>query len=280
MYIAEIRGKIPREFEHKEDILTSNVFSFLKYSSRKTFLGPFLELLGVPATEKELQKAEFIFWPTYEDGTEPDVVILAGDHYILIEAKYTSGFGQETENTAHQLEREFIHGSHEAKALGKKFKIFALTNDVFVDEGKYPGIPKNIRKEITFINWQSITYMIEEILNSNLSLPQRERLMSNDLYDLLIKKGLRNYKGIDVFKDFGSTETFSEEIFYSHQTSKYFGEFSGFINRLGNEEWIEKPFDLIFLESGTGLFFGYEKRLGNEVQINLPNKNIFLERES
>lgn len=72
MYIAEIRGKIPSEFEHKEDVLTSNVFSFFKYASRAIFLGPFLEMLGITATEKDLEDAEFIFWPTYEDGTEPD----------------------------------------------------------------------------------------------------------------------------------------------------------------------------------------------------------------
>ena len=49
MYIAEIKGKIPSEFEHREDVLTSDVFSFYKYSDRVIFLGPFLEMLGVSA---------------------------------------------------------------------------------------------------------------------------------------------------------------------------------------------------------------------------------------
>jgi hypothetical protein len=38
MYIAELKGKLSLTDERKEDILTSNVFSFFKYSTRKVFL--------------------------------------------------------------------------------------------------------------------------------------------------------------------------------------------------------------------------------------------------
>jgi len=38
MYLAEICGKLSSKVEGIEDILTSNVFSFFKYSKRTIFL--------------------------------------------------------------------------------------------------------------------------------------------------------------------------------------------------------------------------------------------------
>ena len=38
MYLAEIHGKLSMENENKEDILTSNVFSFFKYANRGNIL--------------------------------------------------------------------------------------------------------------------------------------------------------------------------------------------------------------------------------------------------
>ncbi len=246
MYIAEIRGKIPSEFEYKEDVLTSNVFSFFKYASRAIFLGPFLEMLGVHASKKDLEEAEFIFWPTYEDGTEPDVVILVGDHYVLIEAKYTSGFGQETKNSAHQLYRENLQGSFAAKALGKHFKLVALTNDVFINEIIYPDIDADLMVNIIFINWQSITYLIEAVLNTDEIMTKRDHLLAGDLHELLIKKGLRSFEGIEPLEKINTVNYQAEELFYQFKTSRYYGEFQGFLNRLLEEDGIDKQKEIIF----------------------------------
>jgi hypothetical protein len=86
MYLAELHGKLSRGVERKEDILTSNVFSFFKYSRRDVFLKKYLEkLLGLHCSIEDLKSAEFVFWPTYDDSTEPDLVILIarGDSSIL-----------------------------------------------------------------------------------------------------------------------------------------------------------------------------------------------------
>ena len=91
MIIAELNGKIPSKLEDKEDILTSNIFSFLKYSSRR-LLKDYLSLLGIDVTLNDSKNAEFIFWPKYDDRTEPDLVIVCGDNYILFEAKLYSDF--------------------------------------------------------------------------------------------------------------------------------------------------------------------------------------------
>lgn len=47
MYIAEIKGKLPTQLSRSENILTSNVFSFLKYADRKVYLKGFLNELGI-----------------------------------------------------------------------------------------------------------------------------------------------------------------------------------------------------------------------------------------
>ena len=99
MYLAELHGKLPSRIERMEDILTSNVFSFFKYSTRHTFLKGYLEQLGFTISDQEAEYAEFIFWPRFEENTEPDLVIIVGNYYLVFEAKYHSGFGEETEKS-------------------------------------------------------------------------------------------------------------------------------------------------------------------------------------
>ena len=71
-----------------EDVLTSNVFSFFKYSTRDIFLENYLNELGFTVSDQEAEEVEFKFWPVFEDGTEPDLVIIVEKYYLLIEAKY------------------------------------------------------------------------------------------------------------------------------------------------------------------------------------------------
>ena len=80
MYIAEIRGKFSEEGQNKEDVLTSNVFSFFKYADRKIYLKHFLEKLDIDLqlSDKDAANAVFEFWPRYDDRTEPDVISMWG----------------------------------------------------------------------------------------------------------------------------------------------------------------------------------------------------------
>ena len=66
--------------ERMEDILTSNVFSFFKYSTREIFLKGYLNKLGFDISGQEANAAELIFWPRFEENTEPDLVIITGDY--------------------------------------------------------------------------------------------------------------------------------------------------------------------------------------------------------
>ena len=156
MYLAEIRGKLSTNNENKEDILTSNVFSFFKYASRNDFLYPFILSLGVDITPDDALDAEFRFWPRFVDSTEPDLVILIGDYYLLFEAKFHSGFGEGNATTKHQLIREIEGGDLEAKSMGRKFRIYAVTKDYYEKPEMKAAIPAEFMPNFQWLNWQAV----------------------------------------------------------------------------------------------------------------------------
>lgn len=230
MYLAEIHGKLSEENENKEDILTSNVFSFFKYTNRGAFFYPLLRLLGLDVSVEDCKQAEFIFWPTYPDGTQPDLVILVGRYYLLVEDKYLSGFGEEIPKLKHQLEGEIKGGVVEASSLGREFKILIITADFYRPPEIFNGIPDYFIKDARWINWQKIAFLIYKILKIATNLPPETRLFASDLYDLFIKKNLRNYEGINALPDIHVSSY--AQIFFSAKTAQYRGDFIGFINTL------------------------------------------------
>ena len=216
MYIAELKGKLSTKVQNQEDILTSNVFSFFKYTKRRAFFLSFLRELGFEITEMEAEKAEFFFWPCYEDKTEPDVVVVVGKYYILFEAKYLSDFGGD------QLKREATGGSLAAKNLGRQFYLCAITADYSEPKEKF----QNIRKLVNFkwFNWQNITSFLEKKLK--LDIP--DRIFAEDLYLLLKRKNLRIFDGfLNKFK----RKRFKEGrfAFFDYISANYRGEFIGFL---------------------------------------------------
>lgn len=216
MYIAELRGKLSSRVEHQEDILTSNVFSFFMYADRRIFLMQFFRDLGFEISEMEAEKAEFFFWPCYEDKTEPDVVIVAGKYYILFEAKYLSDFGEE------QLKKEATGGSLAAKNLGKQFYLCAITADYSEPKEEF----QDIRKLANFkwLNWQDITSFLEKKLKADVP----DQALAEDLYMLLKKKNLRIFDG---FSNLYKRNRFKESLFafFDYISAKHRGEFIGFL---------------------------------------------------
>ena len=222
MYAAELRGKLSASQERSEDILTSNVFSFFKYAKRSVYLSKFLSLIGVGLSDEELQEVEFVFWPTYEDGTEPDVVLLARDHYLLFESKYHSGFGAESEEREAQIPRELDAGRKDAKARDKAvFNMIAIT-----DHPCYPSdsIPAGHQDEVVWTNWQSVSEILLDVLEKK---DTPNHLLAQDLYDLLVKKRLRGFLSFDRLSGIYASRQF-EEIFFSAASSSFRGQFIGF----------------------------------------------------
>jgi len=252
MYIAEIRGKLSEGIEDKEDVLTSNVFSFFKYAPRKIFLYKFLKLFDLEISDKDLLETRFDFWPSYEDGTEPDLVIIVGQFYLLIEAKYFSGFGQENDIVCHQLEREYINGLQEATILDKKFVMATITADLFNKPNLFENIDQTIRNELYWINWQRITRILEDIMFS-VKLAKENHDFAKDLFQLLQKKGFRNFIGIERLTKDQKIIQNSNEIFFDISTAKSLGVFQGF-SQIYKEEIPDEI-------EGTGVFYNDKRKI-------------------
>ena len=126
MIPALLRGKLSREQENMEDVLTSSVFGQLQHIPASLGLARWLNLavtvVGPPESRvpSTIVAAEYTFWPWLSTpgspGAEPDVVIQARDecerqHLIVVEAKYRSGKSSEedpeVEHPADQLARQW-----------------------------------------------------------------------------------------------------------------------------------------------------------------------------
>jgi hypothetical protein len=122
MLKALLHGKLSREQENMEDIVTSNVFGTVQYLANSSDLIQFLSkaaLLNRETGQEGLPLGdlpsnahiEFEFWPWLNDhvcaGCEPDVLLRVdsgGDrrYLILIEVKYHSGKSSEASETTEQ----------------------------------------------------------------------------------------------------------------------------------------------------------------------------------
>ncbi len=254
MYLAELYGKLPSRIERMEDILTSNVFSFFKYSDRKIFLKGYLNKLGFDISNQEANEAEFIFWPRFEENTEPDLVIIVGDYYLLIEAKYFSGFAEGTKKTKAQLLREIDGGKLEAKNYGKDFRLIAITADHYYKEDKFEIIPSDFVPHFKWSNWQYVSSFLYNILESNRNIKKQERYFALDLYNLLDKKNLRDFQGLNSLYNVSAFLKSYASVFFEVITAKFRGDFIGFMQSLSFEKKITPLKKTIFLSDQKKIF--------------------------
>ena len=253
MYLAELHGKLSQRIERMEDILTSNVFSFFKYSTRDIFLKGYLNKLGFDVSDQEAIEAEFIFWPHFEDNTEPDLVILVGNYYLLIEAKYFSDFGGETDETKAQLIREIEGGQLDAKNYGKDFVLIAITADSYRKDYKFEVIPSDFIPYFKWTNWQKVSWVLTNILESDKKITKQERDFALDLYNLLDKKNLREFQSFNVFSLMNQYLKPHASVFFDAKTAKFRGDFIGFLNSL--------PFDKKILMMRKTIFLTIHKKI-------------------
>lgn len=264
MIIAELQGKIPRKLDNKEDILTSNVFSFFKYSNR-IFLKEYLSELGISVSLEEANNAEFKFWQSIENKTEPDLVIICGKYLLLFEAKLYSDFSPKTENIDSQIEREIKMGKMLAENFKKEFVYIALTAEYYKNRSKYTQYEN---RDFLFIwtNWQLIANFINEKLELSKIKSDYEFVL--DLFSLLVKKNLRSFKGLKNL-NYEEISKFSNSVFYNVLTSKFKGGFFGFEENLSGFQKV-KNYENFF----TRTFF---KSLDN---LKIINKQIIFYNEN
>ncbi len=274
MYLAELHGKLPRKIERMEDILTSNIFSFFKYSSREIFLRGYLNKLGFNISNQEAIEAEFMFWPRFEKNTEPDLVLMVGNYYLLIEAKYFSGFADGTKKTKAQLLREIEGGTLEAKNYGKDFKLIAITADHYYKENIFKIIPSDFIPHFKWTNWQSVSLFLYSILESGIDISQQERDFALDLYDLLRKKNLRDFQGLDSLCYMTAFIGAYRSVFFEASTAKFRGDFIGFMDSLLFDKKIRSLKKTVFL-SGPEKIFTPLLQLG---KLKFAEAPLFLRR--
>ena len=253
MIVAELHGKIPGKLTDKEDLLTSNVFSFFKYSNRGIFRD-YLMLLGLQVTLADSQRAEFHFWPSYDDGTEPDLVVICGRYYLLFEAKLYADFAQKSDTTEAQIDREIKMGDLSAKNLNKSFVFIAVSAEYNKNKEKYS---KYYNEDYQFIwtNWQLISSFLFNFQEYNPYTLGNE--FFNDLYSLLVKKRLRSFIGISILT-IGTLLPERHQLFFDSKTSTFRGEFTGFIDTLSKHTLINK----------------YSKNYSKSFFKSLPNINM------
>ena len=249
MYQAELNGKLPSSASNREDVLTSNVFSFLKYSHRPTYLRKFLRLAGLNIKTSELHRVKFEFWPNYDDRTEPDVIIETDSCYLLVEAKYFSDVAEEKGNPAGQIIRECETGSMEARNRAKLFRLLLLTDDATRPSRLLAQIPARFQNKVSWTNWQAITQMIAEMIEGfGATVPDCE--FASDLYELLDRKHLRGFKTFAQAKGIQAHPR-NSQIFFAAETASYRGDFIGFAPTLSILATVPEPTPVIFYSTGT-----------------------------
>jgi hypothetical protein len=104
----------------------------------------------------------------YNDSTEPDLVIIVGNYYLLFEAKYFSDFGKESLTKKDQITREIEGGYLEAMQLNKKFIYIAITADSIYRQEKFPPSIRRMQGEF---EWTTpLAWMLDEATNAGLKI--------------------------------------------------------------------------------------------------------------
>ena len=264
MIRAELHGKISSKLKDMEDLLTSNVFSFFKYSDRE-YLKDYINRLGLNVSLSEANRANFNFWPRYPDNTEPDLVITCGRYYILFEAKYKSGFSPETLTLASQIDREVKMGKREAEIQNREFVFIAITAEYYFIKKKYAKHAN--RSYFHWTNWSAITtYLFGMIEQDKL---YGDKLYVEDLYALLVKKRQRSFIGLsDIYPS--ENVNAPNIVFYDSITSVYIGEYTGFYEMLAPFPPIgvyTKIFNRKLFDFSTDFKFSNEKKVFYETAI-------------
>lgn len=262
MLPAALNGKVPSSLLKSEDILTSNVFSFFKYTKRTTYLKSLLSFHAIYPTDEELKTAEFRFWPRYDDSTEPDVVIIVGNYYLLFEAKHLSDFGAETETRKGQVDREIEGGMNEARSLEKIFLFIAITSHYNKPKMTIDQFCCGDNAKIHWMNWQAVASLLLDILEKDSVIPDRP--FAEDLYHLLDKMKLRSFLSFHRI----NTEVVipPEHIFFSARSAQFRGDFIGFEKALGNGVHITAPV--------KWLFYQHQYFKGIEWNVDINNMNM------
>jgi len=223
MLQALLHGKLSREQENMEDVLTSNVFGLLRYIPARDGLFPFLAraegIDGSPPPLAHLlnddldftvSAADFDFWPFYDEPDckpcEPDVVIRVRnphgrDLLILVEAKYLSGKSSEASETDQrpndQLAREWDNLLRVAERENANPFLIYLTGSLGIPVSEIEASIAEYRSKrkddasspaILALSWRHIPEVFQ----------QSNNVILRDLSDMAERFGFRYFHGFHL----------------------------------------------------------------------------------
>lgn len=216
MFQAQLKGKLSRQEEDLEDLLTSNVFGALKYISYEEGLLPLLHSIvdeygNHPLRQiHNIQFARYEFWPFLNEPNcipcEPDVLInieeTSGNKYlILIEAKYLSrksSPASEDDKPADQLAKEWDNLlSYSNKKRIEPFLIY-ITAHTEIPIGDISESKKEYSEKrgsdikVGWLSWRMIIDIFKESQNE----------IIKDLISILKKQGLILFRGFSKIPDY------------------------------------------------------------------------------
>lgn len=195
---AELHGKVSSQAlktddARLEDTLTSAVFGALQYLPRATVLSAVLAdaFPHLTWTEAECMSCRFEFWPTFYDGTEPDLLITIGKRLVVVEAKYAAAFG------VRQLEQEWRGALQVAAARGlETVLMLAVTRHLGAEPTDVREFRdgENLGPRVAHLSWQQIGLVLDDLD----LVTQEANDLRCDVLAVMEKRGVRHvYTGIE-----------------------------------------------------------------------------------
>ena len=232
MLQALIHGKLTRQEEGLEDLLTSNTFGLMKYLPPEVVLIPFLSLANDPLQnhilgdflQSALKVERFRFWATLAHSDciscEPDVDILFSHDdgtktWVVIEAKYRSGKSSGailgTEKPNDQLAREFDNLKSISQKEGiTRYALVYLTKDYtcpeieIQDSAEEYESKRDCKPKLYWLSWRVLYDVLETADYSDDGIIE-------DLKTLLLKLNLTMFRRLR-FKEIKKPEWNFERI--------------------------------------------------------------------
>ncbi len=216
---AQLRGKLSRNEEDSEDLLTSNVFGSLKYVPKEAGIVPILSLVknidGDPLKLDAVADIKYDFWPWIErvkgHGCEPDVLIIAKQSnnnkvMILVESKYFSGKSN-SENSEEEAERYMIHDQLarewdnliiEAETKDAIPVLLYVTADFSFPKREIEESVEDFKAQRPSAQTMNIYWTSWRFIQDLLSKSDYDIL--KDVAEVLRKQGLKLYSGITIIR--------------------------------------------------------------------------------
>ncbi|WNZ28476.1 MAG: hypothetical protein IAX21_07350 [Candidatus Bathyarchaeota archaeon] len=216
MLQAQLRGKLPRDLENMEDLLTSNVFGSIKYIQPEK--GLLQILLNSEDSEgnthtfdfSNIKNVTYHFWPWINEsgcyGCEPDVYIKidfenGSKTLVFVEAKYLSSKSSESDEKKEapydQLAREYDN-LQELAAKENASPIFLyITADLgypmidYVESVKDYQRYKQKEMSMQWISWRKIPKIFTDA--------EKDSIL-HDLVKVIQRLGLTFYEGIKTLE--------------------------------------------------------------------------------